>query len=195
MADRCQSPYTINFRDLAVFVSFSLIASPPNYVWQTWLEATFPGYSGSLSSLEKEKLVDEVVTGHSTVGSARDVKKLAMTDKSVAGRSPAEVKKKLNIQNTAIKFMLDQTFGAAANTILFIVGIALLQGRSFDQGIQECKDGFWPLIRASQRLWPFVSIINLVFVPVERRMIFGSIVGVFWGIFLSFLSSGKTKAS
>ncbi|QIW94552.1 hypothetical protein AMS68_000070 [Peltaster fructicola] len=197
---RTNTSYALNYHDLAAFVTFSLIASPPNYIWQTWLEASFPGYAGSLTPKEKEKLVDEVVAGRSSgvdngVATIRNEKKLAMTTSSTT-QDPVKAKRKLDLKNTAIKFLLDQTVGAAANTILFIIGIAILQGRSFDQGIAECREGFWPLIRAGQRLWPLVSLINLTLVPVEQRMIFGSIVGVFWGIFLSLMSSGKkTKTS
>lgn len=118
-----------------------------------------------------------------------------MKQKAITGASTgARTQRKLSIKNTAAKFLLDQTFGAAVNTVLFIVGIALLQGRSLEQGIQECRDGFWPLIRAGQKLWPLVSIISLTLVPVERRMVFGSIIGVGWGIFLSLLSGGKGKS-
>jgi protein Mpv17 len=40
-------------------------------------------------------------------------------------------------------------------------------------------------------LWPLVSLISLTLVPVERRMVFGSIIGVGWGIFLSLMAGGK----
>jgi hypothetical protein len=46
---------------------------------------------------------------------------------------------------------------------------------------------------AGQKLWPLVSIISLTLVPVEKRMVFGSTVGVGWGIFLSLMAGGKKK--
>lgn len=117
----------------------------------------------------------------------------AMTAAS-APPSAEKIKKKLNVRNTAAKFFLDQTIGAAANTVLFMVGIALLQGRSLSQGVDECRQSFWPLIFAGQKLWPLVSVISLTLVPVERRMVFGSVIGVGWGIFLSLISGEKDKA-
>jgi protein Mpv17 len=71
------------------------------------------------------------------------------------------------------------------------MGIAMLRGYSLQYGWEETKTGFWPLTFAGQKLWPLVSIISLTLVPVEQRMVFGSIVGVGWGIFLSLMAGGK----
>ena len=100
----------------------------------------------------------------------------------------------LNKRNTAIKFTLDQTVGAAFNTILFIAGMDLLRGKPYQMVRQDCMDDFWPLIFAAQKLWPAVSIISFVVVPVQYRTRFGSIVGVFWGAYLSYRScSGASR--
>lgn len=92
-----------------------------------------------------------------------------------------------------MKFLLDQTVGAAFNTITFIMGIAMLRGKSWQYGWEETKTGFWPLLVAGQKLWPLVSIISLTLIPVEQRMVFGGIVGIGWGIFLSLMAGGKSK--
>lgn len=179
-----------------VFLAFSIISCPPNYVWQTWLEAQFPGYADRLSPKEKESLVDETVAGKGTATekaglTSRNEKKAALTSESAPNGQ--RVQKQLSIRNTAIKFLLDQSFGAAVNTIMFIMGISMLRGQSWQHGWEETKTGFWPLVFAGQKLWPLVSIISLTLVPVERRMVFGSIVGVGWGIFLSLMAGGKHK--
>jgi protein Mpv17 len=178
-----------------IFCSFNIISCPPNYLWQTWLEATFPGYTESLTPREKEKLMDEKVTGRSTATEtttgllSHDEKQATLTSESAP--SVQKAKKQLNIRNTAAKFLLDQSIGAAFNTVTFIMGIAMLRGQSWQYGWEETKTGFWPLVFAGQKLWPLVSIISLTLVPVERRMVFGSIIGVGWGIFLSLTAGGK----
>lgn len=145
---------------------------------------------------EKERLVDEAVTGESTGTEkaglrARNEKPAAATKDSAP--NPQNVKKQLSIKNTAVKFLLDQTVGAGVNTVLFIMGIAMLRGQSWQYGWQETKVGFWPLISAGQKLWPAVSLLNLTLVPVEHRTLVGSLVGVGWGVFLSLMSGGKAK--
>ena len=117
-----QTPYTLNTVDIFQFVLFSILACPPNFIWQSWLEAQFPAYTATLPPPEKEALVDQVVNGHTTeekrgVGDAAlDHRKLntgALTEKGKqAGKGQG---RKLNVKNTAIKFSLDQTLGAAVN--------------------------------------------------------------------------------
>jgi protein Mpv17 len=192
--DNSQSPYSVEIRELLIFVSFSIISCPPNYLWQTWLEAAFPGYTDSLTPQEKGKLMDEKVLDRSTATDTtslrtRNEKQAALTSESAP--SPQKAKKQLSIRNTAIKFLLDQSIGAAVNTVMFIMGIAMLRGQSWQYGWEETKTGFWPLVFAGQKLWPLVSIISLTLVPVERRMVFGSVIGVGWGIFLSLMAGGK----
>lgn len=96
--------------------------------------------------------------------------------------------------NTAIKWVLDQTWGAAFNTVLFSLFIhsaqqamarpAALSGP--DQSIAylaalargavpyapvdwagvlaRTRADFWPFVVAGWKLWPLVSVINFVFV-------------------------------
>lgn len=138
--------------------------------------------------------MDEVVVGKS-IGTektglhARNVEQAALTSKSAP--NPQKAKQQLSISNTAIKFLLDQSIGAAVNTVMFIMGIAMLRGQSLETGWEQTKMGFWPLVFAGSKLWPFVSIVSLTLVPVEQRMVFGSTIGVGWGIFLSLMAGEK----
>lgn len=43
---------------------------------------------------------------------------------------------------------------------------------------------------AGYKLWPIVSLLNFTVIPFDYRIIFGGIVGVAWGIFLSLFASG-----
>ena len=51
----------------------------------------------------------------------------------------------------------------------------------------EVQDKFWPLVASGLKLWPFVSLISFVFVPVNKRVLLGALVGVGWNIYLSLL--------
>ncbi|GAB7363211.1 hypothetical protein MBLNU230_g3493t1 [Neophaeotheca triangularis] len=196
-------PYSIDPVELGQFVLFSFMACPPNFLWQGWLEAQFPGYTSELSPTQKERLVDDTVRGGSTAtdsknsnGSTR--KRGKETDAAMTSTStdpnPVQAKKKLNIKNTGIKFALDQTLGAGVNTVMFIAGIGLLRGKSLEAAYYAVVQQFWPLIFAGQKLWPAVSLISFTLVPVERRTLFGSLVGLGWGVFLS-LASGAKKGN
>lgn len=40
---------------------------------------------------------------------------------------------------------------------------------------------------AGFKFWPLVSLANLIFVPVEQRMLVGGLAGLVWGIYVSLL--------
>ena len=78
-----------------------MIMCPPNVIWQSFLEAQFPAYGNELiTTSEKEKSKDK--------------------DKVLP--------KRLNIKNTATKFALDQTIGAAVNVRILLFVINYLTG-------------------------------------------------------------------
>lgn len=203
---------------------YSLLSCPPNYLWQAFLEATFPGYthpaeSGSTTSIVQDSKVqslsEKAAPTLNSINDRANAASSAISDngrnqnierRATDGREPVKTKgkekhtpaeqkkktsKKLNIKNTGIKFALDQTLGAAANTVMFIAGISMLRGQSPSQIIANVQEEFFPLLSAGQKLWPAVSIISFTLVPVERRTVFGGIVGVGWGVFLSLVTGAK----
>lgn len=44
-------------------------------------------------------------------------------------------------------------------------------------------------MQAGWRVWPFVALLSFTVIPLERRTLFGSTVGLFWGIYMSFLAA------
>lgn len=46
-----------------------------------------------------------------------------------------------------------------------------------------------PIIVSSYKIWPLASIINFVFVPAEKRLVFLSGIGLLWGIYMSLLAA------
>jgi protein Mpv17 len=170
-------------------VLFSIVSTPPNCLWQQFLEETFPGTKQVAVSKEKDE-----------------------------GKAPK--KQSLNVGNTLIKFVLDQSLGAAFNTYIFIVFMKGVNGGDLSQILDACKqvcpkfshfvesisceaaifqwegqmsltkvqDAF-PLWIAGLKVWPLVSLLNFTIMPVESRVLFASAVGVLWGIYLSLLAA------
>ena len=50
-----------------------------------------------------------------------------------------QVEQKLNVKNTAIKFLLDQTVGAVGNNAGFLLGITAIRGGSWDECMLALK--------------------------------------------------------
>lgn len=99
-----------------------------------------------------------------------------------------------NLQNLAIKFALDQTVGAAGNILFFIVVQGLLRGASMSAIRQSVIDDSLSVYLSGLVIWPLVSLISFALLPVERRVVFGCVVGVAWGVYLSLVAMGGDTA-
>ncbi|KAI9709910.1 MAG: hypothetical protein M1820_002987 [Bogoriella megaspora] len=184
------APFSLNTAALTQFVIFTLLSTPPNFLWQEWLETTFPGYTPVPTASEDPSSDSREVKRIDTtpLGEAIEKTETATTDEL---KLHATRKNRLNVRNTGIKFALDQTLGAAFNTVAFIAGMGGLQGKSRDQIIEAVKDDTIPMMIAGYKLWPLVSIISFTLIPFKWRLAFGSLVGVGWGVFLSLAVGGK----
>ncbi|KAJ3467293.1 hypothetical protein MRS44_004857 [Fusarium solani] len=164
------------------FLLFNLICTPPNFMWQDFLETTFPAHPKPKSSKEKN------------------------------------TKPKLSVRNTAIKFLLDQTVGAALNTLLFstyvhsfrlalhpvpvitsipktVVFLTSPGALNFSRVDwptvwAAAQDEFVPFVVAGWKLWPAVSLVNFAAIKtVEGRNLVGALAGVAWGVYVSLVSA------
>ncbi|KAK3310919.1 uncharacterized protein B0T15DRAFT_507537 [Chaetomium strumarium] len=181
----------IDFIPVFQYVLFALMSTPPNFLWQEFLEGTWPAYGTSNDNNNDKK------------------------EQQQQQQQPP----RLNKRNTLTKTLLDQTLGAAVNTVLFSVfmhGIrqgmghhyvavrgegeeaagswAALLGRdavryadvNWAAVWESARGEFWDLVRAGWRFWPFVSLVNYVFLTsVEARSLVGALAGLGWGVYVS----------
>jgi hypothetical protein len=165
----------INITPIVQFVIYSILNTPINVAWQGWLESNFPS-----------------------------TKPVIKTPKEKA--EPAKQEEVLDLKNTILKFLLDQTVGAAFNIPLYFIILGTLKGQSVDHILTAVKrvssipvppsiallmafkQDSLNIYFSGMKLWPPVSLISFVFVPAEQRVIFGSIAGVIWNIYLSLMA-------
>lgn len=168
---------------------FNALNTPPNFLWyptssslsphsntshrQSFLESTFPSHYLTPS------------TSAISAAAANNEKELDREEKTHELLEP-----KLSLPNTAIKFVLDQTIGAAVNTILFSLAIAGFKGATIEQAMEAAREEFWPIMSAGWKLWPLVSAVNYTLVKsVEGRSLLGNLAGMAWGVYLSLMSN------
>ncbi|KAF4459152.1 integral membrane Mpv17 PMP22 family [Fusarium albosuccineum] len=184
-AHRTGADVTIDWVPVFQFLIFNLISTPPNFLWQDFLESTFPAHPQEPQPSDP--------------------------------KSP-KPQPKLSVRNTAIKFLLDQTLGAAINTLLFSTYTHAFRSAvhpvpvitSFSKAVSfwlhpgaldfgrvdwsavwdAAKIEFVPFIVAGWKLWPAVSLVNFAAVKtVEGRNLVGASAGVVWGIYMSLVSA------
>jgi hypothetical protein len=158
---RSQTPFSLNMVPVAKFAIFSVLSNPPNILWQKFLEDQFPT-------------------------------KVPSTTRKTGDEKPtAASKTATSTTNILIKFLLDQTIGAVVNTLLFLAYMAYVnasqQGKAnvWDAVYRDCSQMTWPMMKDGYKFWPAISLISFVWVPVDKRIVFGCSVGVLWGIYLS----------
>lgn len=156
-----------------------------------------------------------------TVPSSEAIKSASGSNDKELDREAREgklVETKLDVPNTIIKFILDQTIGAAVNTLMFSSfthsikqamahralaadssDVAFLtSGKAIDYSqvdwrlvLEQAKVEFYPIMKAGLSLWPMVSLFNFVVVKsVEVRNLVGSLAGVIWGVYMSLVAAG-----
>lgn len=197
-AYRTDDKLVIDWIPVFQFVLYAMLSTPPNFLWQDFLESTFPAMRKAAPALKDKKDGKQV-----------------------------EAVPKLDLRNTITKLVLDQTVGAAVNTIMFSMFIhsismamahrpvgaeqsmmflmGSLAGISkdgkpaldftavrLDEVVPKVKADFLPLMTAGLRLWPLVSLVNFAFVEtVQMRNLLGSLAGVGWGVYVSLFAAGN----
>jgi hypothetical protein len=167
-----QKPISFDFAHFLRFALCAAITTPPNYYWQGWLEKTWPGYEPSAT---RRPWKDDIELAD----------KVAEKEKEQQPTKP-----KLNKRNTLTKWFIDCiTVGAVVNTVAFLLIMGVLKGMDSATIQQKVRNETIPIIVAGYRVWPIASIVGFTFVPWERRIVFFSCVGLFWGIYMSFISA------
>lgn len=164
-----QSPGDYDWTRVAEFAAFGILSAPLALAWQRLLEDYFP--SQRIASLRPA----------TTVSSTKK-----QDDKFTAKLSTQT--QSLNWSNILIKLVLDHTIGQFLinRTFLLCTNGARIQSWSLlHEAIRARIFGF---IWASWRLWPWVALINFIWVPVQWRVLVSSLVGFGWNIFLSLWS-------
>ncbi|OLN85747.1 PXMP2/4 family protein 3-like protein 1 [Colletotrichum chlorophyti] len=200
-AYRTDKQLVIDWVPVFQFVIFTLISTPPNFLWQGFLEESFPAYHVSPTK-------DAVASA-----AANNEKEL---DREA--REGKLVEPKLNIRNTVIKLALDQTVGAAVNTLAFSmfmhsIQIAMVRPVHLASAehsaaylvsrgavdysrvdwlsvVHKSRADFVPIFVAGLQLWPLVSLVNFSCIKsIEGRNLVGALAGVVWGIYMSLVAA------
>jgi hypothetical protein len=68
---------------------------------------------------------------------------------------------------------------------LFFTTVTLLEGKTLQDASKKIEKDLPSTWVASLIYWPVIGFLNFRFVPVQNRVIFGSLAGIVWNIFMS----------
>ncbi|KAI8956536.1 hypothetical protein F5Y11DRAFT_353571 [Daldinia sp. FL1419] len=189
------------------FVLYSFLNVPPNFLWQEFLEGSFPAHH-------------IIPTSAAVKSAAASDEKELEKELEKEGKEGKLVERKLNIANTTIKIILDQTVGAVVNTFLFSLFIHSIQQAmprplglplsgpaksvqylssrgavdyskvNWAEVVAHSRAEFYKLLVAGWKVWPVISLINFAFIKsIQGRNLVGSLAGVGWGIYMSLIAA------
>ena len=183
----------MDFVQLLRFIALTLLTAPPNYQWQQLLERAFPAYTVDRPEQRKDVELNDLESGQNGRGSA----------------GSTNSNRKFSLRNTITKWFIDcMTVGALMNTLAFFVIMGILKGQSGSliwgniQRVSSAKTHSTanpfiltqpqetiPIILASYKIWPLASIVSFSLIPVHRRIVFLSFVGLLWGVYMSLVAA------
>lgn len=116
---RAQRPFAFDQYQLVRFLLLTLLTTPPNFVWQQFLEKRFPAYVASVY-----KRSDEVTELEKAEEGGRT------TPRPDAAQQPP-LQSAFSLRNTLTKWFIDCiTVGALLNTVAFLVIMGVLKHQS-----------------------------------------------------------------
>ena len=198
---RNEKPLSVDLGKFTRFLIICVVMSPLNYCWQALLERTFPAElsagkksadddncdnislhddSGSEVHLLKDNDPEE---GNAEEGSVP----VGSTSGDIRSRGRQAIK--LYIWHTLLKLFVDCfVLGTWWNVILFLILNGALKLESGQEVMRSVKAETIPIVLNAFKLWPFVLLVGLTLLPMEKRIVFYSAVNFFWGIYMSLVA-------
>lgn len=159
-----------------------ICTAPPNYRWQEFLDRHFPPRTeyGEPTTLPLHDI-------HLKRPETEDQDPNAAHPRWWPARFNRRRRAvgKLNIRNTLIKWFLDSiTLGALGNTCAFLIIFGIFKGQDWSKIKANLQTETFRIIWAGYKVWPIANFVSFSLVPVERRILFFSCVGLVWNIYM-----------
>ena len=61
--------------------------------------------------------------------------------------------------------------------------------KSLQKGVKVMKDKIWETLQTNWMYWPLASTINLWLMPVQYQVLFANLIGIFWNMLLSYMTT------
>lgn len=56
-------------------------------------------------------------------------------------------------------------------------------------GVEQVKSKIKDTMIVNWKIWPAATLVNLMYVPIQFRVLFANFIGLFWNMYLSFMSN------
>ncbi|OAQ67035.1 hypothetical protein VFPPC_16105 [Pochonia chlamydosporia 170] len=171
-AYKTNKPFEVNWIPVFQFLMFSIISTPPNFLWQDFLESSFPARSKGELSLRNtlwKFALDQ------TIGAVFNTLLFSVYIHSIQLAMPDAPR--------------ITSFTKATG---YWISPGVIDFAAVDMGVvwEAALGEFWDIVLAGMKLWPAVSLVNFTLVKtVEGRNLVGCVAGLGWGIYMSMIAA------
>ncbi|KAK4192468.1 hypothetical protein QBC35DRAFT_424043 [Podospora australis] len=190
-AQQNNKPITIDPLPLFQFILFALVSTPPNILWQEFLESTFPAHDDPRPPKEKPPVVPKLNKTNTLIKTILDQTLGAFINTLM-----------FSMFMHGIQAAMSHHHGSSPSASSF-VGTLLGAGGGPKQVMrwenvnwqhvwEKSRGEFWEIVQAGWKFWPLVSLVNFVFLKtVEARNLLGGLAGLGWGVYISLSTAAR----
>ncbi|KAL8790975.1 MAG: hypothetical protein Q9195_006120 [Heterodermia aff. obscurata] len=209
---RNERPLSLDLGIFSRFLIISIVMAPLNYCWQALLEHTFPANLSERKnhadddSVHATSLHDSggteahLLNGHHSAeeNAEENVEEGNIPEGSTRGDGSSGGRQAISVYiwHTFLKLFVDCfLLGTWWNVVLFLILNGALQLESARVIVHSVKADTVPIVLNAFKIWPFVFVVGLTLLPMEKRIVFYSSVNFFWGIYLSLVAAREPASA
>ncbi|XP_010894669.2 peroxisomal membrane protein 2 [Esox lucius] len=83
------------------------------------------------------------------------------------------------------RLLLDRLIFAPAFLLVFFFVMNILEGKRWTDFRSKIKCNYWPALKMNWKVWTPFQFFNIIYVPVQFRVLFANIVALFWYAYLA----------
>ncbi|KAI1248944.1 hypothetical protein MGN70_010147 [Eutypa lata] len=183
------------------FAIYGFVGANINYVWQEFLEKTFPGrrVEQKRRHFRPAPVGDKDDGGKSEQHHHHHVIPMTTLPLPPPSSSPSASHHHgpasaptndggISWFNTLAKLVADMTLGLSFMICILLVITNIARVQQFGEILDIIQQKLWQLMKAGWHIWPVVAFISFVWIPVRWRVLVGGCVGFGWNIFLSIVA-------
>ncbi|XP_071179080.1 peroxisomal membrane protein 2-like isoform X1 [Mytilus edulis] len=80
------------------------------------------------------------------------------------------------------RVVFDRFIFAPPFILLFLYAVTMLEGSGHEAAIAKIKETFWPILKMNWQIWTVFQFINVNYVPLKYRVLFGNAVALVWSV-------------
>lgn len=93
-----------------------------------------------------------------------------------------------------LKLACDQLLMAPFGSGLFFFVMKCWEGHP-DKALSHVKAVLPKTLAANYAVWPLANVVNFAFIPLDQRILYVNVIGVFWAAFISHMANSPPRGS